>query len=68
VFKKVRQVLGSLRSGQRGSYFVEMALVLLGVALAVFTSASSLSTEGVVPKYNDITTEIKNVYVPDLTP
>jgi Flp pilus assembly pilin Flp len=58
----------ALYKDQRGSYFVEMALVLIGVALAVFTAASGLANNGVVPKYTAITTEIQNVTVPDLTP
>jgi Flp pilus assembly pilin Flp len=59
MFKKGAAVLKS-NSPKRGggSYFVEMALVLVGVALAVFTAASNLSTNGIVPKYNSITTEM----------
>lgn len=66
--KKAKGLVAVLNRDQRGSYFVEMALVLIGVAMAVFFSASNLSTNGIAPKYSEITTEIQNVDVPDLTP
>jgi len=68
VFQKAKGILTSIHNDEKGSYFVEMALVLIGVALTVFVSASGLSTNGIAPKYTSITTEITNVAVPDLTP
>lgn len=68
MFKKAKGFLGELHNDQKGSYFVEMALVLIGVALAVFTAANTLATSGIVPKYTEITTKIQAVNVPDLTP
>jgi len=68
MFKKSIGVLNVLHGNESGSYFVEMALVLIGVALAVFSAANSLSTGGIVPKYNAITTEINSAAVPDIGP
>ena len=68
MFKTVKNLTVKLHQDQGGSYFVEMALVLIGVALVVFTSASGLATNGIVPKYTGISTEIQSVSIPDLTP
>jgi len=68
MFQKAKGILNAIHHDQEGSYFVEMALVLIGVGLTVFVAASGLSTNGIVPKYNSISTEIQAVTVPDLTP
>lgn len=68
VIKKVKNVLLLFHNEEKGSYMVEMALVLVGVALTVFMAASNLSTEGIIPQYEAITDEVKGVAVPDLTP
>jgi len=68
MFQKTKGIFSAIHNDEKGSYFVEMALVLIGVGLTVFVAASGLSTNGIVPKYNSITTEITNVAVPDLTP
>ncbi len=68
MLKKAKDLLVRIHREESGSYMVEMALVLVGVALTVFLAASTLSTDGIIPKYNDITDEIKDVAVPDLTP
>ena len=67
MIKKVKEMLVALHEDQGGSYFVEMALVLIGVAFVVFTAASGLANEGIVPQYNDISAEIQDVEV-NLTP
>lgn len=64
--KKVKEMLVALHDDEGGSYFVEMALVLIGVAFVVFTAASGLADDGIVPKYDAISTEIQSVSVPDL--
>ncbi|MCL6479781.1 MAG: hypothetical protein K6T65_15505 [Peptococcaceae bacterium] len=66
MIKKVNEFIGALHRNENGSYFVEMALVLIGVALAVFTAANGLANNAIVPKYNSISTEIQDVDVPDL--
>lgn len=66
MIKKIKGFAKALHGDEKGSYFVEMALVLIGVALAVFAAASGLATNALVPKYNAITTEIQGVTVPDL--
>ena len=68
MFKKAKRILAGIHGNQSGSYMVEMALVLIGVALTVYTAASGLSNNAIVPKYNSISQEIQNVTVPDLTP
>ena len=68
MFKKAKGFFEELHNDQKGSYFVEMALVLIGVALSVFVAAGGLATNGIVPKYTAITTQIQAVTVPDLTP
>lgn len=68
MIKKVKNALVKFHQEKNGSYMVEMALVLVGVALTVFVAASNLSTDGIIPKYEGITTEVSNVTVPDLTP
>ncbi|NTW06149.1 MAG: hypothetical protein HGA27_08555 [Peptococcaceae bacterium] len=65
---KVIGSIAKLINEEKGSYMVEMALVLVGVALTVFVAASSLSTDGIVPKYESIKNEVLSVPVPDLTP
>ena len=65
---KFKNLVVELNKDQGGSYFVEMALVLIGVAFVVFTAASGLATNGIVPKYTGMTTEITSVPVPDLNP
>lgn len=68
MFSKAKKVFQQLHREETGSYMVEMALVLIGVALATFMAASNLSSGGIVPKYDAIRTEITNVAIPDLTP
>ena len=68
MFKKAKGFIGVLHNDQKGSYFVEMALVLIGVALSVFVAASGLAANGIAPRFNDITTQLQGVTVPDLTP
>jgi len=68
MLRNAKAILTAIHKDQKGSYFVEMALVLIGVGLTVFVAASGLSTNGIVPKYNDISTQIQAVSVPDLTP
>jgi hypothetical protein len=65
---RVCDLIFKLFNEEKGSYMVEMALVLVGVALTVFVAASSLSTDGIVPKYESIKNEVLSVPVPDLTP
>ncbi len=67
MLKEFKKLLVKIHSEESGSYMVEMALVLVGVALTVFAAASALSTNGIIPKYNDITDEIKDVAVPSLS-
>ncbi|HBV98025.1 MAG: hypothetical protein JL50_01040 [Peptococcaceae bacterium BICA1-7] len=64
--KKAKKVMVALHEDQGGSYFVEMALVLIGVAFVVFNAASGLANDGIVPKYNNISTQIQGVAVPSL--
>lgn len=66
MIKKVGSLVKALHRDEKGSYFMEMALVLIGVALAVFSAANELASNALVPKYNSITTEIQNVTVPNL--
>jgi len=66
MFKKAKEMLVALHEDQGGSYFVEMALVLIGVAFVVFNAASGLANDGIVPKYTGITEKIKDVIVPTL--
>lgn len=68
MFKMAKVFAASIHHDQGGSYFVEMALVLIGVALSVFLAASGLATNGIVPKYEDITNWIDSVDVPEPTP
>lgn len=64
----IKSLMSNLHNNQKGSYFVEMALVLIGVALTVFVAASGLSNNAITPKYNGISTEIQSVPVPNLRP
>lgn len=57
-----------LYKDERGNYFVEMALALIVITLAIVTTAGSLTSQGITPKYNGINTELQSVSVPDLTP
>lgn len=66
MIKKAKEMLAALHEDQGGSYFVEVALVLIGVAFVVFTAAHGLANDGIVPKYDDISTEIQNATVPTL--
>ncbi len=66
MIKKVRGFAEALHRDEKGSYFVEVALVLIGVALAVFTAANGLASNALVPKYSEITNKISNVSVPNL--
>ena len=68
MFKKAKGFLEVLHRSEEGSYMVEMALVLIGVALTVYAAASGLSNDAIVPTYNSIATELESVEVPDLTP
>ena len=68
MFQKARDFVVSIHKDENGSYMVEMALVLIGVALTVYAAASSLSTDAIVPTYNSIATELESVDVPNLTP
>ncbi|MFZ5632141.1 MAG: hypothetical protein ACOY40_04775 [Bacillota bacterium] len=63
---RVKEAVMDLHGDRRGSYFIEMALVVIGVALTVFTAASGLANNGIAPKYSAITQEIQSVTVPDL--
>ncbi|MCL6612755.1 MAG: hypothetical protein K6T66_14560 [Peptococcaceae bacterium] len=64
MMKKVKGFAEALHGDEKGSYFVEMALVLIGVALAVFSAASGLTNNALVPKYNSISNYINNVNPP----
>ncbi|MCL4441582.1 MAG: hypothetical protein M1609_13625 [Firmicutes bacterium] len=66
MFKEVQMFLEALHSDQKGSYFVEMALVVIGVALTVFAAAQGLANNGITPTYNRISTEIGNATVPNI--
>lgn len=66
MFKKVKEMLTALHEDQGGSYFVEVALVLIGVAFVVFSAAAGLANDGIVPKYEDISDEIEGATVPTL--
>lgn len=68
MFQKAKSALSQLHQNQEGSYMVEMALVLIGVALTVYAAASNLSSDALVPTYNEITDNLQEVDVPDLTP
>lgn len=68
MLKKAKGYIGVLHNDQKGSYFVEMALVLIGVALAVFTAANGLATQGIAPRFNEIQSRLGEVTVPDLKP
>ncbi len=60
--------LKELYRDENGNYFVEMALALIVITLAIVSNASSMTTTGISPKYTGITTELQGVSVPDLTP
>jgi Flp pilus assembly pilin Flp len=68
MIKKVKRFIGDLNKDQNGSYMVEAALVMVGVALTVYAAAAGLSNNAIVPKYNGISTQIQSLPVPDLTP
>ncbi|MFZ5648130.1 MAG: hypothetical protein ACOY30_10990 [Bacillota bacterium] len=68
MLKKVKGFVVALHNNERGGYFLEMALTLIGVGLAIYGAASGLSNNGIKPKYDSITTEVSGVSVPDLTP
>lgn len=68
MIERAKGLLKGLLADQEGSYMVEMALVLIGVALTVYGAASELSDSAIVPKYGEITRRIENVEVPGLTP
>lgn len=62
------EMLKKLNRDSSGSYMVEMALVLIGVALTVYGAASGLANNAIVPQYDTITSKIHGVSVPDLVP
>ncbi|KJS02166.1 MAG: hypothetical protein VR68_03910 [Peptococcaceae bacterium BRH_c4a] len=64
MFQKSKEILTAIHHDQKGSYFVEMALVLIGVGLTVFVAASGLANNGIVPKYTDIKTYISGINTP----
>lgn len=66
MFKEGKEILKALHSHQKGSYFVEMALVVIGVALTVFAAAQGLANNGITPTYNKITQELGNATVPQI--
>ncbi len=66
MIKKIAGLTKVLCRDEKGSYFVEMALMLMGVALVVFLAASELSSDTLVPKYNEISNKINSVQVPNL--
>lgn len=66
MLKEVKKLVVALHSDQEGSYFVEMALVVIGVALTVFAAAQGLANNGITPTYNRISTELGTATVPDI--
>ena len=64
MFQKAKGILTAIHNDEKGSYFVEMALVLIGVGLTVFVAASGLANNGIVPKYTDIKTYISGINTP----
>lgn len=63
---KAKALLVTVHKDRRGSYFIEMALVVIGIALAVFTAASGLASQGIAPTYDEITNKLQNATVPDI--
>ncbi len=59
-------ILKKLHTNQSGSYFVEMALVLIGVALAYLLRPAALLLTASCPSTTAYTTEISNMPVPNL--
>ena len=68
MYQKAKKFMAKVHKEENGSYMVEMALVLIGVALTVYAAASGLASDAIVPAYDGITTELGSVDVPDLTP
>ena len=66
MFKQVKIFLQYLDRDQQGSYFIEMALVVIGVALTVFAAAQSLASEGIAQTYSNIEGKLKDATVPDI--
>lgn len=66
MLKKVGNFIKRLHEDEGGNYFVEMALVLILLTLAIAGNATNLQTQGIAPKYTGITTELNAVSVPTL--
>ena len=57
-----------LHKNEKGNYFVEIALAMIIIVLVIASSMSAMVQEGIVPKYDEITDEIRKIEVPGISP
>ena len=57
-----------LHKNEKGNYFVEIALAMIIIVFVIASSMATMVREGSVPKYDEITQEIGEVRVPDISP
>lgn len=55
-----------LHKNEKGNYFVEIALAMIIIVLVIAGNISTMVQQGIVPKYQGITSEIGDVPVPML--
>jgi len=59
----IKKLIREIHSNESGQGFIEYGLIIVLIVLALVASTRSLATDGIAPKYGEITTELQNVQV-----
>ncbi|SFH33896.1 Flp pilus assembly protein, pilin Flp [Desulfotomaculum arcticum] len=64
--KAIKKMVEKFHKDEKGQTFIEMAFIIILIIIAMYPAVKSLQTEGIQPKYDDITDQLESVTVPDL--
>ncbi|HBV99338.1 MAG TPA: hypothetical protein DEF36_20155 [Desulfotomaculum sp.] len=66
MINKVKSLALGIHRDQRGQGVMEYFIVIVTVALIASFYLTNLSSEGIGPKFNELTNKVKNIKLPDM--
>jgi Flp pilus assembly pilin Flp len=66
MFEKVKGLAVKFHREQKGQGVMEYFIVIVTVALIASFYLTSLSSDGIGPKFNELTNKVKSIKLPDM--
>lgn len=66
MYEKIKELTRRIHREQKGQGVMEYFIVIVTVALIASFYLTNLSSDGIGPKFNELTDKVKNIKLPDM--